>query len=258
MGWHSATVHRKTGEKSIHFSINLYYFLLLSFCLAFCRSDRVFCLEWMKCVATHRPRRGWGELMKCSFFPTTWLWGAIDPAPSREMEKKSGKNCAETDFTWPIAILRRERWATLFAQNPAQKDRSFTLYLVTILSESTWFHSKKPLQNYFNFFCQRSSWHRRFPRYFPQDSAFSTDHFISPLVPPSTPFPTYPTLFTPRPTHIAPIESRADWHACCSITRSHTSGLLLSPLSSPRKNANIPIVLLLPSVSSSVFLDIIP
>lgn len=167
------------------------------------------------------------------------------------MERKNARKGArgKTDFTWPIAILRREGWAVLFAQ----RDRSFPLYLVTILSESTWFHSKKPLQNYFNFFCQRSSWHRRFSRYFPRIRHSPRTTLSRPLVlPPSLSSILSFLPFSRLARRISLQSSRADWHACCSITRSRTSGLLFFPLR-PRNNANIPIVILLPSVSSSVF-----
>ena len=47
------------------------------------------------------------------------------------------------------------------------------------------------------------------------------------------------SFFTPRPTHIAPIESQWNWCACCSITRTFAYKM------NRPKSANIQIVLLL-------------
>lgn len=127
------------------------------------------------------------------------------------------------------------------------------------IRESTWFHSKKPLQNYFNFFRQRSSLGTEdFLDIFPGFGILYGPLYLTPS--PSSSFPIFRTLFTPRPTHIAPIESRG--LACLLLDNtfdSRTSGLRLSPPLPPRKNANIPdrIIIALSFILLCV-LDIIP
>lgn len=114
-----------------------------------------------------------------------------------------------------VAILRLERWAIPFAQ----RDRSFPLYLVTILSERALdFTLRSRYKTISISFAKGPLLAPKISSIFSPDSAFSTDHFISPP-PPLPPFPSS-VPFSRLARRISLQSSRADWHACCSITRS--------------------------------------
>jgi len=51
-----------------------------------------------------------------------------------ERNRKEERERGRKRFTRPITILRRERWTALSHKRSAQRNRSFPLYLITILS----------------------------------------------------------------------------------------------------------------------------
>lgn len=123
---------KRESGKSIRFSVNLYCFLPLFASSFFLWQSRVlFRMNEMRGNAgTTRVARG-KKLMKCS----RNVGGFAPRSIATERNRKEERGRARKRFTRPITILRRrERWAVLSHKRSAQRNRSFPLYLVTILS----------------------------------------------------------------------------------------------------------------------------